>query len=218
MNNSSPASPSVSPTNSSPPIYIDLDGVLVDFFSAAIRTHGRPDLLKTFPQSWPAGEREIAKVLGITDDEFWAKIDERATWWMELDAYEWWSPLLTEVELYAGDNWRLLSTPSRHHFSAGGKWAWVEEIFGRVHERLILTKEKWRLAVNAGAGGRAVPCVLIDDNDKNCEKWAAAGGHAILFPQPWNKRAEMVLAGVDRMEVVEKELEEIFDNCRPLHA
>ena len=28
--------------------------------------------------------------------------------------------------------------------------------------------------------------VLIDDSDVNCEKFAAAGGTAIVFPQRWN--------------------------------
>ena len=28
--------------------------------------------------------------------------------------------------------------------------------------------------------------LLIDDSDKNCEKFVQHSGHAILFPRPWN--------------------------------
>jgi hypothetical protein len=41
--------------------------------------------------------------------------------------------------------------------------------------------------------------MLIDDSEKNCESWEAAGGYPILFPQPWNSAYR---SGVDRLQVV----------------
>ena len=52
-------------------VIFDMDGVLTDFVSATLTLHGRAGALAT----WPAGERDIPAVLGIsprTADNDWA--------------------------------------------------------------------------------------------------------------------------------------------------
>lgn len=49
--------------------------------------------------------------------------------------------------------------------------------------------------------------ILIDDYDVNVNKFVTAGGHAVLFPQPWNAnkqyigcKVEYVLSQIDDIE------------------
>jgi hypothetical protein len=62
--------------------------------------------------------------------------------------------------------------------------------FGVKFNKFILTSCKEHLASGS---------VLVDDSDKNIEKWENNGGVGILFPQYWNKRACCVS---DRLAVV----------------
>jgi len=47
-------------------IFLDMDGVLADFVRATLFLRGQTDLLLT----WPNGERDIYKVMGISKSEF----------------------------------------------------------------------------------------------------------------------------------------------------
>jgi hypothetical protein len=152
-------------------IFVDMDGVLCDFISAAFEVHGKKYDAETYPKL----EWSIASVLGITEDEFWRVIDDcKHRFWPSLNRYPWASELLFEARSVASVS--LLSTPSKSGFSHSGKRVWVDEHAPDVE--LILCKSKHFLA----APGR----VLIDDNDGNIKKWRDNGGLGILFPQPWN--------------------------------
>jgi 5'(3')-deoxyribonucleotidase len=152
-------------------IFIDMDGVLADFISSAMAVHGATYDAITYPRM----EWSIAKVLGITEDEFWEKIDEMAPdFWPHIPPYEWMELLVDTAATIAPI--ALLSTPSLHPSCHYGKRQWVDKHLPGVE--LILCKSKFLLS----KPGR----VLIDDNDGNCAKWEAEGGTAMLFPQPWN--------------------------------
>lgn len=153
-------------------IFVDIDGVLADFVSASIAVHGG----QYDEEAYPKLEWSIANVLGITESEFWAKIDAtEPNFWPNLDPYPWALNLLESVRTRGRVS--LLSTPSKHSSCHSGKRQWVDRWVSDCE--LILCKSKDLLS----GPGR----VLIDDNDGNCEKWRARGGTAILFPQPWNQ-------------------------------
>lgn len=59
---------------------------------------------------------------------------------------------------------------------------------GNVNEYQIGPKKE----LNAKSGA-----ILIDDSDKNVENYRAAGGCAILFPQPWNKNSQYIESRTD---------------------
>jgi 5'(3')-deoxyribonucleotidase len=153
-------------------IFIDLDGVLADFISAAFVVH----LSHYDPTTYPRMEWSIAKVLGITEDQFWQKIDAaEPNFWPKLSPYEWSEAIVAHAQASA-ERVAFLSTPSLHPSCHYGKRQWASKYFPKVE--LILCKSKELLA----APGR----ILIDDNDGNVTKWRKAGGIGILFPQPWN--------------------------------
>lgn len=153
-------------------VYVDLDGVLVNFVGGALAAHGAGiDRLIT-------GEWYIHKWLGITAQEFWAPVRGH-DFWRNLE----WLPdgwdILNEVMAKVPKNhiW-LLSTHSDDEGSCSGKYAWVRKYLPGLRRKLILTPSK---APMARPGS-----FLIDDCDANVEAFRKAGGEAMLVPRPWN--------------------------------
>jgi len=151
-------------------IFLDMDGVLCDFVSAAMRVHGR----EFVASEWPKGEWDIAKVLGISVGEFWRKINNTDGFWVMLDRYPWSSSLY--LELWAMDKVVIATAPSRCPSSYSGKRIWLDK--RSIDSHVMFGSSKHLMA----APGR----ILIDDGQHNIDAWKAAGGQAILFPQPWN--------------------------------
>lgn len=165
------------------PIFVDLDGVLVDFMAGALAVHGKPDL------KFKPGIHSPAKQLGISNDEFSTKIEAKADFWETLKPYDFAHDLMTKIEQEAGHNAQegdgvtrheiiLLTTPARDPLSVVGKIRWVEHHFPKYKKLLMIGRCKWACAQpNA---------LLIDDNAGFCDKFAEAGGATILFPRIWN--------------------------------
>ncbi len=150
-------------------VYFDMDGVLVDFVGGCEKLFGKKhDGDFHFYSSW-----------GITQDEFWETICNCENFWADLEPYDWMDEILDlpslDVEV------KIASHPCRDPDCWGQKARWVDEHFGRAWEMLHLCGDKSRLADEHS--------LLIDDNQTIIDKWRAAGGHAILFPQPWNFNA-----------------------------
>lgn len=164
-------------------IFLDLDGVLADWCSAAILAHGRDptDVIL----SWPSETYDLAQVLGISANAMWAPIHERgAQFWAELAPYPWVHDILRGCQSVAPTT--ILSSPSLDPQAAAGKIAWLQRMFGRGFRDFLIGPDKPSCA-RRGA-------VLIDDRDEGCEGFVAAGGHAVVFPQPWNTRRALALA------------------------
>lgn len=160
-------------------ILLDMDGVLVDFFTAALRVHGMEHLA----DNWPAGEWDMAKVMGISEGVFWRKIDDSAangSFWFRMEKYKWADELIELCE--QSGRVILASTPSQDPECAKQKIQWMYSNRGTGFRWYMLGPHKDLLA-RPGS-------VLIDDNDGNVSKFKAAGGEAILFPQPWNNNHE----------------------------
>ncbi len=155
-------------------VLLDMDGVLVDFFSAALRVHGREDLIS----GWPVGESDLARVLGLSTAEFWRPIDAAGSeWWLELEWYPWADELIELCNELGG--FVIATAPSRHSHSAAGKMQSLERRFGKAFRDYMMGPHKHLMA---GSG-----MCLIDDREKLHTAFTAAGGAAVLFPQPWNR-------------------------------
>jgi len=131
------------------------------------------------------------EIIGCTEQELWDKIDGVGpSFWEKIQPYPWVQSLLDSIHKRFGlENTYLLSNPGRSTSSPSGKLAWVKRYMPEVlHDRLITTGHKYMLA---GANR-----TLIDDDEENCETFKAAGGRAVLFPQPWNRMRNVAVEAV----------------------
>ncbi len=173
-------------------LLVDMDGVLVDFVTAALRLHDRLEVLA----AWPSGEWDVSAVMGISGSEFWRPIEEAgADFWASLEPYPWCDDLFELVESIGP--WCILTSRSGDPFCAAGKITWLQRRFGPGFRNFLIGPPKWVCARSDQ--------LLIDDNDTNVERFRARGGRAILFPRPWNRNHE--LSG-DPMSHLREELSE----------
>jgi hypothetical protein len=144
-------------------IFLDMDGVIADFFTTALRTHGREDLIL----NWPGGY-DMCGPMGIDAKELFEPLD--AEWWATLPKFPWSDELIRHCDI-------ILSTPTDHAACYYGKKLWCEH--HAPNKPLYLAHNKWYMA----QWGR----VLIDDSEHNIQLWEENGGRGILFPAPYNR-------------------------------
>jgi 5'(3')-deoxyribonucleotidase len=165
-------------------VFLDLDGVMVDFTRAAFKVLGCEEKL----DNWPPGSYEIEDVAGVSMDAFWDTLDAQGPeFWATLPKLPWADELLKMVGDWVNDPWNQLfiaTSPSRAPASAMGKVHWMRDYFGLKFRRYMLGSHKYLLA----GPGR----VLIDDSDAKVKKFVQFGGTGILFPQPWNSNHDLL--------------------------
>ena len=155
--------------------YLDLDGPMVNWNKGAYGLWGKTVPNKLHEQYVPGG---AADLLGVKKGDIWARITVRgAKWWSELEPQPWARALYEE--LCKLDEVVILTSPSHIPSAAAGKTTWIKKFFGGNFRNYIMTSRKELLAKPGD--------ILIDDHDKNIEKFTQAGGIGILFPFPWNK-------------------------------
>lgn len=164
-------------------IYVDMDGVLADFVEGFINIHDREDLMEKFKQdTWPTTwnfDNEFGPL-----DTWWDKIDAVGElFWEYLNTYWWTNKLLMEIGA-TGIPWYVCTTPRMTKTCVAGKFLWLDHMLGVGNFKMIQIEDKWRLAHEKA--------LLIDDNDKNCNKFHKAGGQTCLFAQPWNENRDLV--------------------------
>jgi cytidyltransferase-like protein len=135
-------------------IYVDMDGVLVDF---------------------DGGYEKLTGMTTRAADEkgpefFWKPISKAgAKWWITLNWMSDGKQLWDYVKKY---NPELLSAPSREEASRMGKRVWVKRELPGVKLILRSADKKQEFA--------SPNSILIDDREKNIEQWKNAGGIGIL--------------------------------------
>lgn len=154
-------------------IFVDLDGVLADFVTAALHLHCRPEALS----GWPLGEFECHRALQITPGQFWSRIDqEGARFWAELAPFPWMRELFDRLRSVAPVT--IASSPSYDPGCLEGKVRWIQQHLGKKFRDFLIGPPKHLLA--------RPDVALIDDSDRNIEKFVQHGGVGIVFPQVWN--------------------------------
>lgn len=149
-----------------PIIFLDLDGVVVDFLGGVCKRFNR-DL-----SSLPTGIYDLPTLLGLP----WATVDH------EVNDYQFWRNLnalpkakeILELLRTVGDVVILSSPWPQSWASYKAKLDWCEEVLGVPHSDVILSPMKHLLA----GPGR----LLVDDCLGNCNKWSEQGGYAIHMP------------------------------------
>jgi 5'(3')-deoxyribonucleotidase len=158
-------------------ILLDMDGVLVDFLSGAIkalnRDFNRDITIEQYADKF--GRWETYDYYGITTTQFWESIHNTPFFWVDLEPMPWYK------ELYAllsemGDV-TILTTPSLDPSCSMQKLQWLRKHLDIGSDAVFMGARKYLMAGNG---------ILIDDYYKNVDKFRDAGGEAILVPSNWN--------------------------------
>lgn len=170
-------------------IFVDLDGVIVDFSLPAMRKCGvaiRDE--SEYPNNcgWDLVRainilRQKQNKLPIDDRYFWNSLDYK--FWFTLKMYTASYSFLRFLE-YKGEVY-FATSPTLSTSCVAGKYAWVMKYLPDYRKKLFIGASKEAFA--------SPDSLLIDDRDRNCERFEEAGGKAILVPRPWN------LLGYDEM-------------------
>lgn len=177
-------------------VLVDMDGVITNFIDAALRAHGkRPERIL---ERWPRGVFGAHKVLGIDIAAFWVPINQQGeAFWRVLEPFPWTAALIDWVEAVPSQ-WAICTSPSRDPACPRGKMEWLYRHIRPAFREVALTPRKHLLA--------RPDVLLIDDTERMCDRFEAAGGHAVLFPQYWNARG----AQPDPWAIVRAEIEARF--------
>lgn len=162
-----------------PEIYLDMDGVCVDFMGAAIAAQGYDAAAKLaqWREQHP-GSLFPEPLMGKDATEFFTHKNLAASeFWSGLTPYPWFEHLYSELARLG--HVVFLTAPTGQPGCVSGKHEWLIEKFGHDYSDFIFTRHKDRLA-HSGA-------YLVDDMPFNIAPFERRGGNGILFPQIWNE-------------------------------
>jgi 5'(3')-deoxyribonucleotidase len=159
-------------------ILLDMDGVLADFFSNALRVLNR-ETGRDLTHADCNGGYQLEKVFGISKSAFWRAIESDPNFWDELEPFEWAGELL---EYLRGHGDVTISTsPSRDPNCHYQKIKWLRDRLGICADDVMLGGKKWLMARSNH--------LLVDDFPKNVDAFREHGGQALLVPSGWNAGA-----------------------------
>jgi 5'(3')-deoxyribonucleotidase len=169
-------------------IYLDMDGVIVDFVGGVFRTYNLDPGLRTEVSTWDGIPGVLTKYAGhrrggipFTDDDLWKMLGTvGARFWAELEWLPWGREVYDLCSSFAPVV--LMTTPTKHPSSAAGKMEWIQKHIPEDGYRYAMTPCKHHMA-HPGA-------LLVDDNDHNVMKFGDHGGTGFLWPATWNERRE----------------------------
>ena len=146
-----------------PKVYVDMDGVIADFFSALAQfrkvNHWKDE-----------GEVSVEdSIKAIAGTEFF----------YTLPVFPTAKQLIEIVKGFTGGEWNICSSPLRgdHENSKKHKVRWLRDN-GFSPTDIIITGRKESYAVNKTNN---IPNILIDDKPSNIERWIAKGGIGIRY-------------------------------------
>src|SRR3972149_7518710 len=160
--------------NNSISIWLDIDGVLADFVSGAIKLH-KLNITQEEVSDFDLLENIVGK------NKFWDTIDEAGEdFWENLKLYPYAKRLVSYLEILSGTDVFFLTAPCLSPYSYSGKIKWAKKHFSKfVNSRRILIFPYKELIAGPDR-------ILIDDKLSNIQKWTQKGGHGIIVPRPWN--------------------------------
>ena len=154
-------------TDTKPIVYLDMDGVLADFFGGVEFLYG----VEHWKQLTNDKTKDLKKEVidRITGTDFFAVLPKFPT----ADA------LIDMVKKFTGGKFSINTSPLRgdHENSAKYKKVWIANNI-ETPDDIVVTGRKETYAKNKGTG---TPNILIDDRPINIQKWQAAGGYGILY-------------------------------------
>ena len=150
-----------------PTVYLDMDGVLADFFGGVEKMYG----VEHWKQLTNDKTKDLKKEVidKITGSDFFATLPKFPT----ADA------LIDMVKKFTGGKFSINTSPLRgdHENSAKYKKIWIQNHIEQPDD-IVVTGRKESYAVDKGTG---TPNILIDDRPVNIQRWQGRGGYGILY-------------------------------------
>ncbi len=154
-------------TDGKPTVYLDMDGVLADFFGGVEKLYG----VEHWKQLTNDKTKDLKKEVidRITGTDFFATLPKFNT----ADS------LIEMVKQFTGGTFSINTSPLRGDHENSGKYkkVWISNNIEAPAE-IIVTGRKETYAKNKASG---TPNILIDDRPVNIQRWQAAGGYGILY-------------------------------------
>lgn len=158
-----------------PRVFLDMDGVLVDFIGGAARAHG---IENPYDDHSNHGVYDIDTLIKMDRNKFWEPFGRK--FWAKLDPTDECFGLVDILERKFGQkNICILSSPTANPESLSGKLDWLQKHLPQYARQFLFGTQKHFCA------GRGA--LLIDDSESNVDKFELHSGRAILFPRPWNR-------------------------------
>ena len=150
-----------------PIVYLDMDGVLADFFGGVEFLYGVDHWKELTNDKTKDLKKQV--IDRITGTDFFAVLPKFSTA----------DDLINMVKKFTGGKFSINTSPLRgdHENSAKYKKIWISNNIEQPDE-IIVTGRKESYAKDKGTG---TPNILIDDRPINIQKWQAAGGYGILY-------------------------------------
>ena len=150
-----------------PIVYLDMDGVLADFFGGVENLYGVSHWKELTSDKTKDLKKEV--IDRITGTDFFATLPKFPT----ADS------LIDMVKTFTGGKFSINTSPLRGDHENSGKYkrVWISNNIEQPDE-IIVTGRKESYAKDKASG---TPNILIDDRPVNIQKWQAAGGYGILY-------------------------------------
>ena len=168
--------------------YVDMDGVIADFFKALALEFG-VNHWKDIPT-----QEDVIERLSGTD--FFSRIPIFPTT----------IKFLHMIERYTKGRWAILSTPLKgdEENSSKHKDIWLDNLFGYAfdndfNKKRFYSDKKWMWATDTGEISSGIPNLLIDDRPTNLEEFKAKGGLTIRYQ-----------ANESKLDKFEQKLKDLF--------
>ncbi len=172
-------------------ILIDLDGVLANFNKAIADAFNKD--YNEIEDNWTPGNWSIAQQLNLSEGEIWARVNKIESFWEDIELYPYAKKLVKYLKSKYEVN--VCTSPSSNPACATGKMKWLLKHKFGFGRNIIITPQKHLMA--------GPNRILIDDMDKNCDKFKAHGGEPLLFHQVWNSGGKF---DGDRLEYIKSVL------------
>ena len=150
-----------------PVIYLDMDGVIADFFGGVEQMYGVKHW-KELTSVKTGGDLKQEVIDRITGSDFFSTLPK----FPSADG------LIQLIKSATGGKFSILTSPliGDHENSAAQKKIWISKNIERPDEVIVSgRKEKWAKQKDG------TPNILIDDRPVNIERWEAKGGFGILY-------------------------------------
>jgi hypothetical protein len=153
--------------DSKPIVYIDMDGVIADFFGGVEKLYGVGHWKELNADNKLDLKQEVINRISGTD--FFATLPK----------FESSGELISMVKEFTGGNFSINTSPLRgdNENSAKYKKLWIQNNIEQPDE-IVVTGRKESYAKDKASG---TPNILIDDRPVNIQRWQGAGGYGILY-------------------------------------